>query len=404
MTKKDKSSLSTWLKRAVGLAFVAVVVALLVVSWMPKPFPVDVAEVSSGSLEVTVDEDGYTRVKDRYTVSAPLGGNVARIALAPGDTIEEGAIVAHVLPVAAPLMDPRRRAEAQARVSGALAAQRQTRSTISRAEASLELAETEVGRTRGLAQSGAASAQSLDRAEVTRRTRSEELTSARFGARVAAYELQMARAALGRHGSQTTEQEQLEIPSPVGGRVLRVILESEGVVQPGTPLLEVGDPTALEIVVDVLTSDAVHIEPGARVRVERWGGEAALEGHVRLVEPSAFSHVSALGVQERRVNVIIDLDTDSDVWQGLGDGYRVEARIVVWRADDVVRAPSSAAFRHDEGWAVFVVEGELARLTPIEVGRRGGLQVEVQSGLRAGDRVIVHPSDQVSDGLVVAPR
>ena len=414
--------------RVVGAAFLLGVIALIVVASLPKPVPVDAAEVERGVLQVTIDEAGRTRVKDRYTISAPLAGTLARIELRPGDTVEEGAVIGRVEPLAPQLLDDRSRAQAQARVAGALAAQRQARAAVSRAQAALELAEQNEARQSALAQRGGASAQSLDQARFETRARREELTSARFGVRVADYEVRMARAALGSvESGEATES--MEITSPVAGRVLRVVQESEGVVQPGTPLVEVGDPAALEVVVDVLTADAVKVEPGAPVSLERWGGEGALEGRVRRVEPSAFTKVSALGVEEQRVNVVIDIDSPRERWTQLGDGYRVEARMQIWREEDALKIPASALFRSgrngegaaepdaeeaegeeseeaagDGGWAVYVVRDGFAELVAVRVGRRNGFEAQVLEGLEPGDQVIVHPSDQITEGVEVRIR
>lgn len=212
----------------------------------------------------------------------------------------------------------------------------------------------------------------------------------------------MARAALG--GVDSEAEEGMEVPSPVGGRVLRLVQQSEGVIQAGTPLVEIGDPSGLEIAVDVLTADAVHIQPGAFVTLERWGGDKALEGHVQRVEPSAFTKVSALGVEEQRVNVVIDIDSERDQWEALGDGYRIEARIRIWREDEALSIPSSALFRHEDGWAVYRVRGESVALTEVDVGRRNGLRAQILEGVSEGDRVVVHPSDQVVDGVSVRIR
>jgi len=393
-----------WLKRGLGILFVLGVLGMLVLAWLPKPVPVDLATVETDTLSVTVDEDGRTRVKDRYVVSAPLGGNLARMEPRPGDHVDEGDILARIVPIAPPLMDARTRAQSEAQVAAARAAQRQARAAIDRARVASEFATREAERQRGLAGQGGASTQAAERAEVEARARREELTSTQFAARVADHQHEMARAALGAIGSQDGEGEQMEVRAPVAGRVLRVIQESEGVIQPGTPLLEVGDPAALEIVVDVLTSDAVDIQPGARVLIERWGGDAALNAHVRVVEPSAFTRLSALGVQEQRVNVIIDLDEPPELWEALGDGYRVEARIIVWEAEDVAKVPASAVFRHGEGWAVYAVEGQIAHLREVEVGRRNGLEVQVLDGLDADATVVVHPSERVVDGVEVVQR
>ncbi len=399
-----------WVKRALGAAFVLGVVAMLVMAWMPKPIPVDVAEVESGSLLVTVDESGRTRVKDRYIVSAPLAGNVARMALDPGDSVEEGQELAQILSLEPPLMDARSRAQAQARVSASRAAARQARATRSRIEASSQFAERESERQRGLAARGSVASLAAERAELAHRTSREELSSATFATRVADYELRVAEAALRRQGTtarrgQAATEEQVVVEAPVAGKVLRVIQESEGVVQAGSPLLELGDASHLEIVVDVLTSDAVHVALGAAVIIERWGGDEVLHGRVRIVEPSAFTRVSALGVEEQRVNVIIDIDEPYEVWQALGDGYRVEARIVTWEGQDVLKVPSSSVFRRDDGWAVYVVGGEeIVALRSVEVGERNGLEVQITSGLDAGDQVVLHPSDQITEGVQIEVR
>ncbi len=389
-----------WSKRTIVVAFLLGVVAMIVMASLPKPVPVELAEVQRGALEVTVDEDGRARVKDRYVVSAPLGGTLARIELRAGDSVQQGDVLARLVPLASPLLDDRSRSTAEARVSASGAARKQAKAQIDRAKAALAFAKSEVDRLKGLADRGSIARQALERALLEKRTREAELTSSRFGARIAAYEQQMASAALGHLKGKGKKQDQLVVPSPVTGRVLRVMQRSEGAVQAGTPLLELGDPKALELVVDVLTSDAVNIGPGAKVHVERWGGER-LEGMVRLVEPSAFTRLSSLGVEEQRVNAIIDLRTPYEKWSELGDGYRVEARIIVWQADQVLKVPSSAVFRQDDGWAVFVDQEGLASLKKEEIGRRSGLEVQIISGLEPGDRVVTHPSDRVTDGVKI---
>jgi len=240
----------------------------------------------------------------------------------------------------------------------------------------------------------------LDRALLEKRTRAAELTSAEFANKVAAHELRMARAALGRFEARGRETEQFEVPSPTGGRVLRVIQKSEGVVQAGAQLLEIGDPRALEIVVDVLTSDAVNIHASNPVSIEKWGG-GALSAGVRLVEPSAFTRISSLGVEEQRVNAVIDLNAPYEQWVALGDGYRVEARIQVYRAGKATRVPASALFRSGKEWSVFAVVSGVAKLRTLKVGQRNDEHAEVLAGVVSGDRVILHPSDRVKDGQAV---
>jgi HlyD family secretion protein len=397
-------SLRKWARRVATAAFLTAVVVMLVLAWMPAPVTVDVAVARRADLRVTVDEDGRTRVKDRFVVGAPLTANVARIELHPGDAVREGDVLARLVPLAPPLLDARSRAEAEGRVGATQAQLRQTSSSIERARAALELAEREATRHRQLAAQGAVPSQMVDRTEIDLRTRREELASAQFAARVARHEVEVAQAALGRFGARGATDEQMDVRAPVDGVVLRVLQESGGAMQAGAPLLELGDPAALEIAVDVLTSDAVRIPVGARVELDRWGGEQALVGHVRRVEPSAFTRVSALGVEEQRVNVLIDLDSPREEWTELGDGFRVEAHIVVLEVEGALAVPATAVFRHGAGWAVYRVVGDRAVRTELEVGARTGTDVEVRAGLEEGDAVIVHPSDRVADGVEVERR
>jgi HlyD family secretion protein len=380
-----------WVVLAVGLA------AALAVGLRPHPVAVETTLASRGTLLVTVDEDGRTRVKDRYLVSAPLAGTVARIGLKPGDSVDRGAIVARIVPAAAPLLDPRSRAESQARVAAARAAMSQAGTTVERARAAHGLATRDAERQRMLLRGGATAPQMVEQAETAERMRQEELASSEFGLKVAASELRLAQAALARIGAPGREE--FTVRAPVRGHVLRVLQESEAAVQPGTPLLEIGNPLALEVVVDVLTTDAVDIRPGAPVRIERWGGDSALTGHVHRVEPSAFTRLSALGVEEQRVNVIIDLDPARARWARLGDGYRVEASIAIWEGHDRLTVPAGAVFRHGDGWATYVVDRGRARLRAVELGRSNGSLVEVLQGLSPGIRVILYPTDNVTDGV-----
>lgn len=396
------TSYKVWIKRGIGILVAAAVVAMIVFAALPKPIPVDVAVATRETMTVTVDEDGRSRVKDRYVVSAPLSGNLARIALEAGEEIAEGDVLARIVPLAPPLLDERSVATSKARVAMATAARRQAAAQLERAKAAEAFAATEAERAEDLFASGAIPRQERERAELQLRTAKADLTSAQFANRVAAFEVEMAKAALA--GSQNGDGgQQVKVVAPVKGRVLRVMRQSAGAVQAGTPLLELGESQALEVVVDVLTRDAVSIERGATVYIERWGGER-LEGTVRHVEPSAFTRMSSLGVEEQRVNVVIDLTVPKERWTALGDGYRVETRIVIWNEDDVLQVPASAVFRHGDGWAVFAVADAAARLTPIAMGRRNGRRVQVLDGLEAGARVIVHPGAQVVDGVAVETR
>jgi HlyD family secretion protein len=398
------SGLRKWVRRALIALAVLAVVGLIVVAWIPNPVDVEVAAVSRGPLVVTVNEDGRTRVKDRYTVSAPINGNLARLELDAGDPIEEGQVLARLVPLPPPLLDSRTRAEAKARVDAAVASRRQAQAAVNRARYQRDFAKQESERALAVVQQGGLARSDADRAVSTYRSSQEELSSANFGARVAEHQLKLAQTALMQLSGQGEEGEQLEIVSPVAGQVLKIFMESEGVVQGGTPILEVGDPAALEIVVDVLSQDATRIPLGATATIERWGGKNPLRGHVRIVEPSAFTKLSALGVEEQRVNVILDMDDERELWSSLGDGYRVEARISVWEGEDVLRVPASAVFRSGEAWAAFVVEEDTAVVRLVELGETNGLETEVLSGLEEGESVIAYPSDSVRDGVSVKAR
>jgi len=387
----------------IGLA-VVLVVAVVVVAWIPKPVDVEVAEVSRGRLVVTVDEDGQTRVIDRYLISAPIAGNLGRIELDAGDAIEAGQILARLVPLPPPLLNARSRAEAQARVDAALAARSQSQAAVNRARVALDFAEKEAARARAVVEQGGLALSDAERAFSDERRSKEDLRSANFGSRVAEHKFKLAQFALLRLSGKSEDGEHMEIISPVDGQALNILLQSEGVVQAGTPVIEVGDPAALEIVIDVLSQDATRIQPGATAEIVRWGGKRPLRAHVRAVEPSAFTKLSALGVEEQRVNVIIDLDEPREVWSTLGDGYRVEARISVWEDDDVIRVPASAVFRHEEEWATFVVENGEAVVRRVELGETNGLETEVVSGLEEGETVIGYPSDSVRDGVSVRAR
>lgn len=400
----EASGLRKWFRRGLLALAVLFVVGLVVIAWIPNPVEVEVAEVTRGPLIVTVNEDGRTRVKDRYIVSAPLTGNLARLELEAGDTIKEEQVVARLVPLPPPLLDSRTRAEAKARVDAAQAATRQAQAAVNRARYERDFAKQESERALAVVKQGGLARSDADRAVSTYRSAGEQLASANFGARVAEHELKLAQTALLQLSGKGEDVEQLEINSPVAGQVLKVFQESEGVVQGGTPILEVGDPAALEIVVDVLSQDATRIPSGAATTIERWGGKTPLNGHVRVVEPSAFTKLSALGVEEQRVNVIIDLDEDRERWSTLGDGYRVEARISVWEGKDVLRVPASAVFRSEEAWATFVVEDDTAVLRTVEIGETNGLETEVVSGLQEGDMVIAYPSDSVRDGVSIKAR
>jgi HlyD family secretion protein len=383
---------------AIGTAAAGAVLAL-----RPRPVPIDVGHTTRGPLVLAVEESGKTRVKDRYVVSAPAAGNLSRLMLEPGDMVKQGDTLAEIAPALSPLLDRRTRAEAEARLGAAVSALGQARSQIGRAAAAKELAERELERVRKLAQAGVVPPQPLEQAVFETRMRVEEHASAVFAGKVATEEVRIARVALGR-GDGATHDRHVDALAPVAGRVLRVFQKSAGPVAAGTPLVEVGDPAALEIAVDLLTTNAIQVRPGTKVMIQGWGGEGALAGRVRLIEPSGFTRPSALGVDEQRVNVIIAITDPPDRWAALGDGYRVETRLVLWQAADVLKAPQGAVFRHGNGWAVFRVEAGKAVLVPIEIGHRGDTEAEILSGLQPGVAVAVHPGDRVKQGARVEAR
>jgi len=391
-------------RRLVWGAAGLVVVALVAFSLQPEPEPADVVHVERGSLRVTLDEEGETRVRERYMVSAPVAGRVLRIELEPGDPVVAGDTVLATFQPADPVpLDARSQAEAQAQVRSAQAALGRARAERQRIEAGLRFAESELQRVRRLAAEKIVSEEDLESAELRLETQQEALKSAEFAVENAESDLEQARARLLQDGG-TSSRKPIEIRAPVGGVVLRRLRESEAIVPAGEALIEVADPARLEIVSDFLSTDAVKIRPGQRALIEQWGGERALQGVVRRVEPYGFTKISALGVEEQRVNVIIDFDDSREAWDILGDGYRVEVRVIVWERDEVVKVSTSALFRSGDGWAVFVLADGKAAERTVEIGQRNGLEAEVLSGLAAGDPVIVHPGDGIADGVEIEER
>jgi HlyD family secretion protein len=394
-----------------GLYLIAAALLLAgVLFWAfrPQPLPVESAEVRSGRFELAIEEDGKTRVRDRYLVSAPLAGRLARIALRAGDEVRAGTAVAVLWPSAPAMIDARTFRELNERVGAAEAGVQQARANVAREEAALDKAQTDLARQQQLQRDGFVSPSALDQAKLTVRVQAKALEAARFAREGAAHDLAQSRAALMRaqEGAAVKRPGSAwPIVSPVDGRVLRVLQESETVVALGTPLMEVADPRDLEAVIDVLSTDGARIATGARVDLDAGAG-LKLQGRVRRVEPAAYTKVSALGVEEQRVNVIVDLVTPPDQWRALGDQFRVDARIVVLERSDVVLVPVAALFRTpgaaNDDWSVFVIEDGRARQRAVKVGARGPLQAWIADGLAAGARVIVYPSDQVADGRRVS--
>jgi HlyD family secretion protein len=414
------------------LTVAAAVVGGLVYAFLPEPVDVDLATVSRGMLRVTVDEDGKTRIREKYVVSAPLVGRLLRINMEAGDPVTAGqTLLATIEPRDPELLDARTVAQAEAQAKAAEAALKKMEPQLEEVRVAQAFAEADMMRFRQAARSNAVSKSELEQAELLYRQQSEALRSMRIQREIAEFELEQAEAALLRTRPrdngfadpaapasspdvQTAEGTRpssngnggwtFTIFSPIDGRVLRVFQESAAVVSAGTPLVELGDPLDLEAEIDVLSRDAVKIEPGAMVFLEHWGGDRPLHGQVRLVEPSGFTKISTLGVEEQRVNVIVDLVDPPEERTTLGDGFRVEARIVIDEADDVLKVPTSALFRVGAKSAVFRVNDQQAHQRLVTIGRQNGLEAEVIDGLAAGDRVIIHPSDQVEDGVAVRPR
>lgn len=373
--------------------------ALIVLALLPEPVPVDAARVVRGPLAVTVDEDGMTRVRDRYTISSPITGEVARIRLQPGDRVRPGELLTTISPTP---LSPREREEAVARLRAAEASAEEALAAVAQAEAALEQAIRDRDRAERLAAAGALARREAETTRLEAETRTTELEAARARAEAAAFEVEAARAALiGADPGVDGPGAALPIRSPIHGQVLRVLEEDRRVVSAGAEIIELGDLATLEVVIDVLSTDAVDIDPGDPIYLYDWGGERTIEAVVERVEPSGFQETSALGIEELRVNVIGRLLEPPGP---LGDQYRVEARIVTWQADDVLKIPTSALFRHEERWAVFTIEGGRARIREITIGHRGTREVEVLSGLREGETVILYPGNELEEGQRVEPR
>jgi HlyD family secretion protein len=426
----------------------AAVLGAIAYGLRPAPVEADLAKVTRGMIRETVDQDGKTRIRERYTVSAPLAGRLLRITLDPGDEVVAGkTILASIEPRDPELLDARAVLQAEANVRAAESKLKRTTPMLEEAVAAQEFAESELTRVRNAKQSasGAVTESQVDSVLMEYRMRSALVRSARHAEEIARFELDQARAALLRSrpqggdnagappnegaspdgeaapndeaaGSDAADEVQppptsdngpayhFTIPSPINGRVLRVLQESGGVVTPGTNLIEVGDPSDLEVEIDVLSREAVKIRADASVLLEHWGGDQVLHGQVRLVEPSAFTKISTLGVEEQRVNVIVDLVDAPTQREALGDGFRVEARIVVAQAADVLKVPTSALYRVGDKWAVFHVANGVAHETLLTLGLQNGLEAEVREGLAEGDLVVTHPGDNIVDGAKVAPR
>jgi HlyD family secretion protein len=387
------------------IALSAALVAAFAIALRPNPVAVDLAPVSRGPLRVTLDEEGETRVRERFVVSAPFAARVLRVELEPGEPVRAGETVLVTLRPGTPsLLNARDRTSLEARVRSAQAAVGRARSQRDRARAELRFAESDLRRQKSLGKQGIVSTETVELSELGVETRRETLAATEYEVQTAQAELEAARAALLEAGDSGASSGIYELRSPVNGVVLRRLRESEAVVAAGEPLLEVGEARDLEVVSDMLSTDAAQLRPGHRVEIEQWGGGDVLQGRVRRIEPSGFTKVSALGVEEQRVWVVMDLVDPPERRIALGDGFRVEVRVVTWERDGVLQVPTSALFRDEQGWKVFALENGRAVRRTVDVGHQNGLAAEIRSGLKEGDQVILHPSGEIAEGVDVQER
>ncbi|MHA1564588.1 MAG: efflux RND transporter periplasmic adaptor subunit [Alphaproteobacteria bacterium] len=395
-----------------GIIFVAaagLAVGALILVFRPQPILVDLATVTQGPMAVTVADEGKTRIKEVYTVSAPISGRVLRIEAHIGDEVrQQHSILAVIRPSEPDFLDRRARARAEANIGAAEAAKVQATAAIAEAESDLRFAESDYERTASLAQRGNVSNARLEQAESTLASALAAVKRTRAVLQVSQFRLAEARATLLEPAANGTPSDKdccVEVRAPIDGLVLSVMQRSAGVVERGQPLLEIGAPHNLEIVTDLLSTDAVKVAPGAAVEIDGWGGSELLHGIVRHVEPLAFTKTSALGIDEQRVNVIIDLTDPPNTWAQLGHGFRVTTRITVWQAEDILRLPLSALFRDGDQWAVFVYgKGDRAELSSVTVDHMNARTAELRDGLPAGTRVVLHPSERLTHGTRLAIR
>ena len=379
---------------------------ILLVAWglWPKPIIIETGTVARGPLTLRVSEEGKTRVRNRYLVAAPVAGKMRRVALKPGDEVAAGeTVLTAIEPVVPPLLDPRARLQAEALVAMYEASHKQAAEILDAKHSALKLAEADRDRVRAVRRDGTVSEADRDRAEGEAAIRGADLRAAEFALQVVNHELAQARAALERPETPG-RGDRVELRSPVSGRVLNVMQESETVVSPGTPILEIGDPKDIEIEAEILSRDAVAMRPGDSVEVDQWGGLNPLKGRVRRIEPAAFTKISALGVEEQRVIVLTDLVEPPEAVNALGDRFRVEVRVAIWQADAVLNLPAGALFREGNVWKTYVFQKGVAKLQTVEAGHSDGRLTEIISGLKVGDEVLLHPPDTVKDGASVRKR
>lgn len=396
-------------KRILVWSIVAIAVGVgLTVAFMPRPVTVDLITVIPAPMEVTADEEGETRVHDVFVLSAPVAGRLRRIGSHVGDPVlADETVLARIEPADPTFLDPRTEAQARAAREAALSALTLAKARVEEARAEFEYADAEYHRASELIAKGTISVRDAEAAARAYKARRAALSTAQAAVQMRTYELQQAEALLispAQLRARPDECDCVDVTAPVSGQVLQIVNPSERIVAAGEALIEIGDPADLEIVVDFLSADAVQIEPGQRVIIERWGGESPLVGHVRRIEPFGFRKTSALGIEEQRVNVIVDFTSPPQEWSRLGHGYQVDVRVVLWEAGQVLAVPLTALFREDQQWAVFVDDDGRAALREVVVGHRNGMVAEITSGLSQGERVVLHPSNRVIDGVRIVGR
>jgi HlyD family secretion protein len=393
-------------RRIFIIAVVSAVIVAVVYGFMPKPVPVDIAKSARAPMKVTIEEEGKTRVRERFVISSPVGGFMRRITLKVGDVLKKGELVAVLEPMLSGVLDPRSRAQAEASVSAAQSSLHAAEERARAAAAEEEYAGKNLERQKKLFGSGYIARDLYEQAESDMKRLEANRLAADASVRAARADLARAKATLRYSAAEGTADRvrTVSITAPSGGSVLKLQKESEGVVNAGDPLIDIGDPGKIEVKVEVLSADAVMIRPGTSVLFERWGLDTPLSGTVRIVEPEAFTKVSSLGVEEQRVLVIADITSVSEEWRRLGDGYRVEAKFVIWEGKDVLQVPAGSLFRKGEDWAVFVNDSGRAKLRQVKAGHRNGLTAEVLSGIAEGEEVIIHPDDTVRDGIRIRAR
>lgn len=401
---KRKGSALGFMRRLITWSLGLALLGLIGYGLRPRPVEVETGTVSRGPLTVHVVEEGKTRIRNRYVVSAPVAGQMRRVLLKNGDPVKAGeTIVTSIEPALSPLLDPRAKAEAEARLQATGAGKLKAAQALDMAHTAERFALQNWERAKKLVQAKTISDTDRDNSERDYEMRARETRAAEFALKIAEYEHAQAQATLVQIETPGNSAV-VEVRSPVNGFVLRVMQESATIVTPAVQILEVGDRSDIEIEAEILSRDAVAIKPGAAVGIEQWGGDKPLEGRVRLVEPAAFTKISALGVEEQRVIVLSDLINPPPEAEKLGDRYRVEVRVAVWHGDDVLLVPAGALFREGSEWKTFVFEDGVARKKTLEAGHSDGRMTEVLKGLEAGTEVLLHPPDTVKDGSAVQKR